>query len=80
MPCFRCGRPVLATDRWQVEHVIERALGGNADPSNEWVSHGRCNESAGGKLGARITNTRRADTPNPRAAMPPERDRRIRGR
>lgn len=61
LPCFRCGRPVLATQRWTVEHVVERALGGDVtDPGNQWVSHARCNYQAGGRLGARRTNARRA--------------------
>ncbi len=58
LPCYRCRRPVYAHQRWQVEHMEERALGGREDRSNEWVSHGRCNESAGGKLGAAMRNAR----------------------
>ena len=79
LPCFRCGKPVLPTQRWQVEHIVERVYGGAHGIGNQWVSHATCNESAGGRIGAAITNTRRAQA-QPANGMTPERDRRIRGR
>ena len=63
LPCYRCQQPVLPGQRWHVEHIIDRALGGREDDRNtQWVSHGRCNESAGGKLAAELRRTRAADT------------------
>lgn len=60
LPCRRCGRPVTADQRWTVGHVVDRALGGaETDPGNQWPEHARCNYSAGGKLGAAMTNQRR---------------------
>lgn len=56
LPCYRCKRPVLPEQRWHVEHIIDRALGGTHGVENQWVSHARCNTSAGGKRGAAITN------------------------
>lgn len=43
VPCARCGRPILATDTWALDHDDEdrsRYLG---------PSHTACNNSAGGK-------------------------------
>lgn len=76
LACRRCGRPVTPGQRWQVGHILDRALGGDDGIENQWPEHQRCNLSAGGRLGAAITNSRRA-----RAArsMPPERRRGIRG-
>lgn len=51
LPCAKCGFDVTADQRWHVGHQVDRALGGTNDPSNLWPEHGRCNESAGGKLG-----------------------------
>lgn len=60
LPCYRCGKPVLAGQRWQVEHIIDRTLGGSHGVENQWVSHARENMSAGGKRGAAITNAAKA--------------------
>lgn len=67
LPCRRCRRPVFdnPTKRyggWHVGHIIDRALGGTNDLTNTWPEHDHCNMSAGGKLGAHITNARRATT------------------
>lgn len=59
LPCYRCRLPVLASQAWHVEHVVDRALGGAHGVENQWVSHQHCNTSAGGKRGAAITNARR---------------------
>ena len=64
---------------WHVGHVVDRWMGGPDDISNTWPEHARCNMSAGGKIGAQITNTRRAEVATS-SSMAPERDRRIRGR
>lgn len=61
-PCPRCGKPVLASHAWEADHTI---------PLNRWpeskpypnalimAAHKSCNRSAGGKDGARITNSRK---------------------
>lgn len=78
LPCRRCGRPVTPEQPWTVGHIIDRAMGGNeTDPSNQWPEHPGCNYSAGGKVGAAMTNARRQQTTTTR--MPPERERGIRG-
>lgn len=78
LPCFRCGRPVSSRDRWQVEHITERALGGDpTDHANQWVSHGRCNEQAGGQLAQKMRQTK--SIYQPRGGMTAERARGIRG-
>lgn len=62
LPCWRCRQPVLPEHRWQVEHIHERAAGGAEEGvGNQWVSHGRCNESAGGKLGGKRRAARAAE-------------------
>lgn len=60
LPCWRCGRVLTPGSRWTVGHIVDRALGGShTDPANQWPECARCNYSAGGKLGAAITNARR---------------------
>ena len=60
-PCCRCGRlivpdPAARHSGWQVDHwPIPREAGG----TETQPAHARCNESAGGKRGAQITNGRR---------------------
>lgn len=87
VPCARCRRPVIHDPAkrfggWHVGHVHDRWAGGSDDISNTWPEHDRCNLSAGGRVGAAITNTRRAESAptSSTRAMAPERDRRIRGR
>lgn len=76
LTCYRCRKPVHSGHRWQVEHIVARALGGRLDRANEWVSHGTCNESHGAKLGAAMRAARRPATI---ARMESERVRGIRG-
>lgn len=57
--CFRCRKPILPGQDWDPDHILDRAHGGTDDPSNLWPSHRRCNQSAGGKAGAAITNAKR---------------------
>lgn len=54
LPCARCGLPVFPDMRWHVGHQIDRALGGGNTSDNLWPEHGRCNESAGGRLGHKM--------------------------
>lgn len=64
LPCYQCGRPVTTAMRWHVEHVVPRAMGGSPhDISNQWVSHGSCNERAGQALTqARVRAKKRDDS------------------
>jgi hypothetical protein len=61
LPCRRCGRPVDDSMKWHVGHIHDLAL----DPeqlvtiADVGPEHQRCSTSAGGKLGAAITNQRR---------------------
>lgn len=64
--CLNCPHAVLREQRWQVGHIIDAALGGrpkasNAGPTHEYcpACKKRCNQVAGGKLGAAITNSKR---------------------
>jgi len=64
VPCCRCGKPVvprpwLPHDGWEPDHYpVPRWQGGKAT----WPSHSpECNQSEGGKDGARIVNARRAE-------------------
>ena len=67
LPCLNCPHPVMKTDKWQVGHRRDAALGGkptvaNTGPTHAWcpACRKRCNQVAGGKLGAAITNGRRS--------------------
>lgn len=74
-PCCRCGKPVLADPEtgWQVDHwPVPREAGGK----DTWPAHARCNEAAGGRRGAQITNSRRVKTEKRQARS---RGRNIRG-
>ena len=78
LPCSKCKRPVVPGQRWQVDHLIPRALGGDlTDRANQWPAHGRCNERAGTALGMQIKNARKKT--NPVGAMTAETSRGIRG-
>lgn len=62
--CRRCGNPILPTDpesSWHAGHREDRAAGGTEDGIEP--EHAKCNTSAGGKLGASITNSQRATKP-----------------
>lgn len=54
--CVDCGRPVHEGQRWDVGHIIRPANGGTHDYENLGASHRRCNRSAGGRVGAMMTN------------------------
>ena len=56
VPCARCGELIAPGERWELDHAPEKL--GYLGPS-----HFKCNRSAGGKLGAAITNCRRAAPP-----------------
>lgn len=65
--CLNCPHPVTRDQRWQVGHILDAALGGKAKASNVGATHAwcptclkRCNQVAGGKLGAAVTNSKRA--------------------
>ena len=73
LPCVDCGQPVrLGVHKWQVGHKVPASKGGKPTLANVGPSHcktfdqlGRtvwprnCNQVAGGKLGASVTNSRR---------------------
>ena len=60
LPCWRCGAMLTTASRWTVGHIEDRAAGGSVtDPTNQWPECARCNYSAGGRLGAAITNGKR---------------------
>ena len=52
MRCARCGELIAPRDRWELDHSSGKQ--GYLGPS-----HFHCNRSAGGRLGAEITNSRR---------------------
>ena len=62
--CGRCGLPVLSGQRWDLGHVIDRALGGTA-ADGLTPEHARCNRGAGGRLAHQLaghTKARRRTT------------------
>lgn len=74
LPCVECGQPVMPEHKWQVGHRRDAALGGKPTIANAGPVHVRsehwprnCNQIAGGKLGASITNGRRQASKDIRA-------------
>lgn len=66
LPCVNCGQPVRREDKWQVGHRLDAMAGGRPTISNVGPVHCKspiwprnCNQVAGGKLGAAITNAGR---------------------
>lgn len=66
LPCVDCPHPVMPDDAWQVGHRIPLSRGGKTTPANTGPSHTfcracrkACNQVAGGRLGATVTNSRR---------------------
>lgn len=67
LQCVNCPHMVTRDHQWQVGHIRDAMFGGSIqDPSNVGPSHTwcpecrkRCNQVAGGRLGAAVTNSRR---------------------
>lgn len=57
--CIDCGRIVTALDQWQVGHIRPAMHGGQPTFANTGPTHTTCNRKSGGKLGARVVNSRR---------------------
>jgi hypothetical protein len=70
--CWRRGCVIEPGARFDVGHLDEHGGHGRDNLAAECV---RCNRSHGGKLGARITNARRASTPRPAPPRPARVDR-----
>jgi hypothetical protein len=60
LPCTRCGRLVYAGEAWDVDHLTERARGGDHGRANQGVAHSLCNRRAGQALAQARTRTRKA--------------------
>ncbi|GLK17734.1 hypothetical protein BJ984_003461 [Herbiconiux flava] len=61
--CTNCPHPVTADMEWQVGHRQDAAMGGQPTYENTGPAHSmcpwckrRCNQVAGGRLGAAMTN------------------------
>lgn len=60
-PCARCGHPVLPTDRWDLDHLDPRSLGGATwDLAGIAPAHSSCNRRHGAQLGNAARSRRRA--------------------
>lgn len=57
LPCPRCGLLVQPWQDWDLGHTIDLASGRGTDEQVR-PEHAACNRSAGGQLGAAITNLR----------------------
>ncbi|WP_293784123.1 HNH endonuclease [uncultured Aeromicrobium sp.] len=60
--CWRCHKPIKGTP--DAGHIIDRMAGGTYTLDNLLPEHPHCNRSAGGRLGAMITNSRRKRRPS----------------
>lgn len=58
VPCIGCGREIAPGHPFDVGHIVDAALGGTHDLDNLGPQHRGENRRSGGRLGARITNTR----------------------
>lgn len=56
-PCPYCHRPMHIWQRLQLDHAIPVAKGGSSGPTR--LAHGKCNESAGARLGNRMRRNKR---------------------
>jgi hypothetical protein len=66
-PCTRCGITILPGQTFDVDHILEVALGGTNTASNLGPSHPSCNRSAGAALKHKLaahTRQLRSDLPN----------------
>lgn len=68
-PCVECGQLVTREDKWQVGHRRDASAGGAPTMANTGPVHvasavwpRNCNQIAGGRIGARVTNQRRTIT------------------
>ena len=59
MPCSRCGQSIAYGERFDLDHLIPRALGGTDAPGNLGVSHPRCNRRATPRRNVTPTPSRR---------------------
>jgi len=64
LPCARCGKPVMPTDKWHVGHIQDAEHGGAPVYSNVRPEHARCSNRSGGKRAAQIVNARRRNQSN----------------
>jgi len=69
LPCIDCGHAVTPDMTWQVGHRHAASAGGRPTVENTGPSHTycptckrKCNQSAGGRLGAAVTNARRRES------------------
>lgn len=61
LPCVEgCGRLVEKGQDWHVAHLTPASRGGRTARDNVGPAHARCNQRAGGRLGAAVVNARRA--------------------
>jgi 5-methylcytosine-specific restriction endonuclease McrA len=61
--CAICGRPAIAGDPWQPDHVIPASRGGASTVDNLVPAHESCNRRRGARLGAETSAARRGKTP-----------------
>jgi len=62
-PCVDCHRPVYPDQKWSVGHIIPVSDPQSTNTAdNLGPSHVACNSKAGGKLGAKVVNTKRRAT------------------
>lgn len=57
--CIGCGREIQPGQRFDIGHRIDASRGGTHALENLGPQHRRENRSAGGRLGAQKTNTKR---------------------
>lgn len=74
--CLDCPHVVTPEQRWQIAHRVPAMLGGETTIENCGPSHvfcpwcrKRCNQSSGGRMGAAVTNARRAPVSMDRADL-----------
>ena len=60
--CHECGKPIVPGQAWDTGHRTPASQGGQASSINTGAVHRTCNRSAGGRMGAAVTNQARRRT------------------
>lgn len=70
--CHICGGAIEPGQRWEVEHVIPLAMGGDDEPGNMRPAHSKCHQAKTAKNIADIAKAKRTQIAHRGAKAPPK--------
>lgn len=70
--CHICGGAIEPGQRWEVEHVIPLAMGGDDEPGNMRPAHSKCHRAKTIKDVADIAKAKRVEIAHRGAKAPPK--------